>query len=65
MLKERLLHFEHATLKFLRVGKTSKYSRQKNSKKLYKPYQCQRMLWIYQSFPQIQTFKKNHDQAIN
>ena len=32
MLKELLLHFEHDTLKFLRVGKTSKYSRKKIQK---------------------------------
>ena len=32
MLKELLLHFEHDTLKFLRVGKTRKYSRKKFKK---------------------------------
>ena len=32
MLKDLLLHFEHDTLKFLRAGKTRKYSRKKFKK---------------------------------
>ena len=55
MLKELLLYMNMIEIPKSRENK--QIFQKKISKNVYKPYQCQRMLWIYQSFPQIQIFK--------